>query len=105
MDVDNNTADPSFWAGKTLCLGYGFLVLIMLHIYTAASAVQLTQEKSSNQITSITDLQGRPVITPFNYVQPLAKRSLFPTGAPWWVAFSGGRHRRSIVRLRTRALG
>jgi hypothetical protein len=83
MHVGNSVGDPHSWAGRALVLAYGFLVLIMLHIYTAASAVQLTAETVSAQITNLNDLQGKAVITWEFYVPPLAKRSLFPDGAPW----------------------
>jgi hypothetical protein len=64
-------------------LAYGFLVVIMLHIYTAASAVQLTAETVTAAISSPSDLQGRPVVTWDSYVSLLAKRSLAPQGMPW----------------------
>ncbi len=64
-------------------LAYGFLVMIMLHIYTAASAVQLTAETVNTKVSSPADLQGRPVVTWDSYVSLLAKRNLAPDGMPW----------------------
>jgi hypothetical protein len=42
---------------------YGFLIVIMIHLYTATLASRLTQQRLANDIRSKADLPGKPVET------------------------------------------
>jgi hypothetical protein len=64
-------------------LAYGFLVMIILHIYTAGSAVQLTQTVLDTKLHSIKDLSGKSVVTWSNYVNMLALNGIHGEGHDW----------------------
>jgi hypothetical protein len=59
--------------------------MIILHIYTAGSAVQLTQTHLATNIHSIEDLSGKAVVTWSNYVNMLAMHGVESEGHDWWV--------------------
>ncbi len=66
-------------------LAYGFCIMIILHIYTAGSAVQLTQTHLATDIHQPSDLSGRTVTTWSNYVNTRAIGGVETTSHAWWV--------------------
>jgi hypothetical protein len=83
VEVHTHVGDPMTWASRVLTLAYGFLVLIMVHLYTATSASQLTKLRLSNDVKSKADLPGKAVETWDEYVGLLRKYSIDSTGLPW----------------------
>ncbi|WIA44152.1 hypothetical protein OEZ86_010489 [Tetradesmus obliquus] len=61
VHVLSHVGDPSADASRILMLGYGFLVLVMVSMYTATSASRITAEKLVHPVHGKKDLVGRPV--------------------------------------------
>lgn len=61
--IHAHVGDPGTWGARVLVLAYGFLIVIMVHLYTATLASRLTQQRLANNIQSKADLPGKPVQT------------------------------------------
>jgi hypothetical protein len=67
-----------------LVLGYGFLVLVMVSMYTATSASRITAEKLVHPVHGKKDLQGRRVETWHRYTTNLLEHhSITAEGRNW----------------------
>jgi hypothetical protein len=65
-------------------LGYGFLVLVMVSMYTATSASRITAEKLVHPVHGKKDLPGRPVETWSRYTTNLLEHhGIVATGRSW----------------------
>eukprot|EP00879_Flechtneria_rotunda_P013528 GHRR01014126.1.p1 GENE.GHRR01014126.1~~GHRR01014126.1.p1 ORF type:complete len:354 (+),score=77.98 GHRR01014126.1:511-1572(+) len=84
MHVVSHVGDPATDASRILVLGYGFLVLVMVSMYTASSASSITAERLAHPVHSMKDLKGRSVITWDAYVAKLKYRhGITATGHKW----------------------
>ncbi|KAI8474114.1 MAG: hypothetical protein J3K34DRAFT_495859 [Monoraphidium minutum] len=83
MHIHSHTGDPATWGARVLMLAYGFLIVIMVHLYTATLASRLTQQRLANDINSKADLPGKPVQTWESYQGLLRKYSIDAAGLPW----------------------
>lgn len=69
-------ADPRSWASRCVVLVYGFLVLIMVNLYTASSATLMTTTHLSSSINNVHDLAGLKVQTWDQYAPMLARHNV-----------------------------
>ena len=83
MQVDSHVGDPNTWAARSVLLAYGFLVVIIVHLYTVAVAVELTTDQLSNTITGLSDLPRKRVETAETYRDSLKAHSVFADPKPW----------------------
>lgn len=84
MHIINHVGDPTADASRILVLGYGFLVLVMVSMYTATSASRITAEKLVHPVHGKKDLPGRKVLTWNSYVGALKEHhDIVATGMPW----------------------
>ncbi|WIA44160.1 hypothetical protein OEZ86_010495 [Tetradesmus obliquus] len=83
VQVPTHVGDPKTWASKTLVLGYAFLALIMVHLFTATTASKMTMQQLANDIKSRADLPGKKVISWEPYLPLLRKYSIDADAVPW----------------------
>lgn len=84
MHVLSHVGDPSADASRILMLGYGFLVLVMVSMYTATSASRITAEKLVHPVHGKKDLIGRKVETWSRYTAALQKHhNIVAEGRNW----------------------
>ncbi|KAF6257197.1 hypothetical protein COO60DRAFT_30052 [Scenedesmus sp. NREL 46B-D3] len=83
VQVPTHVGDPKTWASKALVLGYAFLALIMVHLFTATTANKMTMQRLANDITSKADLPGKKVISWEPYLPLLRKYSIDADALPW----------------------
>ncbi|WIA23669.1 hypothetical protein OEZ85_000370 [Tetradesmus obliquus] len=83
VQVPTHVGDPKTWASKVLVLGYAFLALIIVHLFTATTANKLTMQRLANDITSKADLPGKKVISWEPYVPLLRKYSIDASPMAW----------------------
>ncbi|KAF6257204.1 ligand-gated ion channel-domain-containing protein [Scenedesmus sp. NREL 46B-D3] len=84
VHVLSHVGDPSADASRILMLGYGFLVLVMVSMYTATSASRITAEKLVHPVHGKKDLPGREVWTWSRYTTNLLDHhGIAATGRDW----------------------
>ncbi|GBF93621.1 hypothetical protein Rsub_06343 [Raphidocelis subcapitata] len=83
MHIHAHIGDPATWGSRVLVLAYGFLIVILVHLYTATLASRLTAQRLANDVKSKADLPGKPVETWESYQGLLRKYSIDAAGLPW----------------------
>jgi hypothetical protein len=73
MKMWNHVGDPKAPATKVLVLTWGFLILILMHLYTAVSASIIHQKSLQLYITSFDQLKDARVLTANKYVPIVAE--------------------------------
>lgn len=82
--IYHHVGDPRTWVSKIVILAYGFLVLIMINLYTSKSATYLSHVTLRTDIHSKADLLGRSVATWDQYASTLKTRhGIAAQGLPW----------------------
>jgi hypothetical protein len=84
MKMWNHVGDPKAPASKVLVLTWGFLILILMHLYTAVSATIIHKRTPQLNISGLDQLQNARVLTAHKYV-PIVQKDLNVTadGHSW----------------------
>eukprot|EP00798_Chlamydomonas_sp_ICE-L_P031620 gene31620-6814_t len=77
------SAAPKYMGPRLVFYAFGFMVLIMITLYTASTAAALTNARLDIKINSLDDLRGKSVITDTDYVDELTKLELVVQALPW----------------------
>eukprot|EP00878_Enallax_costatus_P007397 GHUV01007746.1.p1 GENE.GHUV01007746.1~~GHUV01007746.1.p1 ORF type:complete len:512 (+),score=103.94 GHUV01007746.1:351-1886(+) len=83
VSMQTHVGDPKTWASRLMVLGYAFLALILVHLYTATTASKLTMQRLANDVKSKADLPGKKVESWTTYVPQLRKYSIDAAALPW----------------------